>query len=295
MRRLIMRLAALAIIGLAVFRFLTSPEKIDPAELTGLTGDPVRGELVFHAGGCASCHAAPNAEGEAKLTLSGGRAFASPFGTFYAPNISPSAEGIAGWSDEDMVNAMKFGTSPEGSHYFPAFPYGSYSRAELGDIVDLKAFMNGLPSDPTESKAHDVGFPFNIRRTLGGWKLLFMSDEPLLAEADTELLKRGRYLAEALGHCGECHTPRNALGGLQTDQWLGGAPNPSGKGRIPNITPGKLTWDDVDILEYLTSGFTPEYDVVGGHMAEVVENLAKLPDSDRAAIVAYLKAVPALP
>jgi mono/diheme cytochrome c family protein len=295
MRRLILRLAALAVAGFAVFWVLTAPEQIDPAELSGLTGDPARGELIFHAGGCASCHAAPKAEGDARLVLSGGRAFPSPFGTFYAPNISPSAAGIAGWSDEDLVNAMRYGVSPDGAHYFPAFPYGSYSRAELSDIVNLKAFMNDLPADATESKAHDVGFPFNIRRTLGGWKLLFMSDDPLLANAETEQLKRGRYLAEALGHCGECHTPRNALGGLQLDQWLGGAPNPGGKGRIPNITPGKLTWDEVDIIEYLTSGFTPEYDVVGGHMAEVVENLSKLPDSDRAAIAAYLKAVPAQP
>lgn len=294
MRRWGMRLAGLAAAGFAVFWILTSPKGIDPSELDGLVGDPARGEVIFHAGGCASCHAAPGAEKEAKLVLAGGRSFPSPFGTFYAPNISPSPAGVAGWTDEDLVNAMRFGVSPEGAHYFPAFPYGSYSRAELSDIVDLKAFMDTLPADPTVNKPHDVGFPFNIRRTLGGWKLLFMSDDPILAAANTDELKRGRYLVEALGHCGECHTPRNPLGGLKLDQWLAGAPNPGGKGTIPNITPGKLTWDNVDIVEYLTSGFTPEYDVVGGHMAEVVENTAKLSASDRAAIAAYLKATPAL-
>jgi mono/diheme cytochrome c family protein len=106
---------------------------------------------------------------------------------------------------------------------------------------------------------------------------------------------RGRYIAEALAHCGECHTPRNGLGGLDRARWLAGAPNPSGQGNIPNITPGKLTWSEAEILEYLTTGFTPAYDVVGGHMAHVVENMAKLPASDRQAVAAYLKRVPAVP
>ena len=120
---------------------------------------------------------------------------------------------------------------------------------------------------------------------------MFVSDEPVLAEAPNEQVERGRYLAEALGHCGECHTPRNALGGMDTSAWLAGAPSPDGKGKVPNITPAALDWIEGDIVEYLTSGFTPEYDVVGGHMADVVANTAKLPREDREALAAYLKAL----
>ena len=107
----------------------------------------------------------------------------------------------------------------------------------------------------------------------------------------SEVEIRGRYLVEALGHCGECHTPRNLLGGSQLGRWLSGAPNPTGKGNIPNITPGKLDWSEVDIAEYLSSGITPEFDTAGGHMVAVIENTSKLPASDRGAIAAYLKRV----
>lgn len=289
MRRLLVLALTALIIGFGAFMTLTIPTTTPKERVERLVGDATRGEVIYYAGGCASCHAAPASEN--KLSLPGGRAFPSPFGTFYAPNISPHADGIAGWSALDLVNAMKHGVSPDGQHYFPAFPYASYARAEVADIVDLKAFLDTLPPVASDAKPHDVGFPFNIRRTLGLWKLMFVSDEPVLAEAPNAEVERGRYLAEALGHCGECHTPRNALGGLQLSNWLGGAPTPDGKGKVPNITPAALTWVEGDIVEYLTSGFTPEYDVVGGHMADVVANTAKLPQLDRQAIAAYLKAV----
>ncbi|MDJ0628243.1 MAG: cytochrome c [Rhodobacter sp.] len=293
MRRAVSVLAVLALAGAAVFWWVTRPVVAGASVLDGITPDLAQGELVFHAGGCASCHSADKADGEAKLVLSGGRAFASPFGTFYAPNISSDPEhGIGGWSALDLYNAMKHGVSPGGRHYFPAFPYTSYVRATAEDIMSLHAYMQTLPADATANRAHDVGFPFNIRRSLGGWKVLFGS-EGWVVEADlTEEEARGRYLAEALGHCGECHTPRNVLGGPDYGRWLAGAPNPTGSGRIPNITPAKFDWSKADIVEYFTSGFTPEFDTVGGHMVDVVENLSKLPREDRAAIAAYLKKVP---
>lgn len=293
MRRLVLIALAAGVIGFGGFMALTMPQT-EPAErVERLVGDAARGEMVFVAGGCASCHAAPGSE--SKTELSGGRAFVSPFGTFYAPNITPHPDGIGGWSALDLVNAMKHGVSPEGAHYYPAFPYASYANAELGDIVDLKAYLDTLPSVAGTVRDHDLGFPFTIRRGLGLWKLAFVSDKPVLADGTDERVMRGRYLAEALAHCGECHTPRNALGGLDRSRWLGGAPNPDGKGKAPNITHAVLDWIEGDIVEYLTSGFTPEYDVVGGHMAEVVENTARLPAADRAAIAAYLKAVAPVP
>lgn len=288
MRKLTLAAAFLFVGGLAVFWLLTAPDPLGEDAVAGLTGDAARGEVIFHAGGCASCHAAEDAAGEAKLALGGGRRFPSPFGDFIAPNISPHEDGIAGWSALDLVNAMKQGVAPDGSHYYPSFPYASYARAEVADIVDLKAYLDTLPPVAGVQPGHELPFPFSIRRGLGLWKLLNLTDDPVVADAPP----RGRYLSEALGHCGECHTPRDPMGGLDYARWLGGAPNPSGKGRIPNITPAALDWSAADIAEYLNSGFTPEYDVVGGHMADVVENTSKLTAEDRAAIAAYLKAVP---
>lgn len=286
--------AILALAGIAVFWLLTRPEQVAQGALDGTTGDATRGALVFAAAGCASCHAAPGAEGETRLVLAGGEGFASPFGTFYAPNISPSPEhGIGGWSVLDLANAMQHGTSPEGQHYYPAFPYVSYANAELGDIADLHAYLITLPVSDTPSRAHDVGFPFNIRRGLGLWKQLNTGKGWVMADPADAQIARGRYLVEALGHCGECHTPRDAMGGLQRDKWLSGGPIPGSKGRFPDLTPAALKWSAEDISYYLETGFTPDFDSAGGAMAEVIQNTAQLPPEDRAAIAAYLKALPA--
>ena len=293
--RILAALALAAGVACVAILWLTRPEPVDPARYAGLTGDAGRGEAVFWAGGCASCHAAEGAEGEDRLILSGGRAFPSDFGTFHAPNISSDPDaGIGGWSVEDLGSAMQAGVSPGGEHYYPAFPYTSYARAAPQDIADLHAFLATLPASDAPNVPHDIGFPFSVRALLGGWKLPFLDTDFVLQGDLPDTVARGRYLAEALAHCGECHTPRNALGGAELDRWLSGAPNPSGKGRIPNITPGGLDWSENDIAAYLKSGFTPEFDSAGGEMAEVVANLSHLSDADRAAIAAYLKAVPAV-
>jgi len=264
--------------------------------MTGFTrdADVENGRIVFYAGGCASCHSAAGAQGDDKLLLSGGRAFASPFGTFYAPNISPDPEfGIGEWSVPDLANAMMKGVSPDGQHYYPAFPYTSYSRIEIADVVDLHAFLATLPASSATNLSHDLPLPFRIRRALGLWKLLYLNDRPI-AEVPPELA-RGQYLVESLGHCGECHTPRNAIGGMNTAAWLVGAPSPEGKGRVPNITPhpdGLGGWSAADIAYYLETGFTPEFDSVGGVMVDVVENMERLSAEDRLAIAQYLKALP---
>ena len=292
LRRVTAGIFSAALIGAAVFWLVTTPKSSPPILIEGLTGDADRGAIIFAAAGCASCHAAPEASGADKLVLSGGLAFASPFGTFYAPNISSHAtEGIGGWSALDLVNAMRFGTSPDGQHYYPAFPYSSYTRVAPPDIVDLHAYMQTLPASDQPSRAHEVGFPFNIRRSLGGWKLLFMASGPVMDTPGLpESVLRGRYLVEGLGHCAECHTPRGLLGNLQLSNWLNGAAHPSGKGRIPALR--GIDWSEADIAEYLKSGFTPDFDTAGAEMADVVENTSKLSDEDRKAIAAYIKALP---
>ncbi len=293
MRRTARALAILVIAGAAALWFATEPDTLPASAIEGMEGDPGRGELVFAAAGCASCHAAEDAEGEASPLLAGGQRFPSEFGTFVAPNISPDPDhGIGAWTDIQIVNAVMRGVRPDGSHNYPAFPYTAYNKAEVRDIVDLVAHLRSLPPSAEPSRPHEVGFPFNIRRAVGGWKFLFLSNEWVVDGGLTPEQERGRYLAEALGHCGECHTPRNALGALNRSAWYSGAPNPAGRGRIPNITPAELDWSAFDIGEYLTTGFTPEFDTAGGHMALVVQNISKLPESDRAAIAAYLKAVP---
>ncbi|MGL6208640.1 MAG: c-type cytochrome [Paracoccaceae bacterium] len=295
MRRIFLWLLVLGVAGVAGGLFLTAPRLKASVAAADLTGDPAAGEAVFWATGCASCHMAPGATGEAQRVLAGGMAFPSAFGTFYAPNISADTQhGIGGWTQAELAGAVMDGVGRGGAHLYPALPYNAYNKMAPQDMADLYAYMTTLPADPTPSKPHEVAFPFNIRASLGGWKLLFQRQSWVLETADTPHMERGRYIVEALAHCGECHTPRNALGGLDRSRWLAGGPNPDGKGTVPDITPGTLTWTEDEIVEYLTSGFTPEYDSVGGHMAHVVENMARMPDSDRAAVAAYLKAIPAV-
>lgn len=226
--------------------------------------------------------------------LTGGRAFASPFGTFYAPNISSDPEyGIGKWSSLDLANAMIKGVSPDGQHYYPAFPYTSYARVDLADIVDLHAFLKTLPPSSEIAQAHDLPLPFRFRRGLGLWKRLYLNDEPIVPTPSG--LARGQYLVEGLGHCAECHTPRTVFGGLKTDRWMAGAPLPKSKGRVPNITPhadGLARWSVGDLVEYFDSGFTPDFDSASGVMVDVIENTSHLSIEDRTAIAAYLKSLP---
>jgi mono/diheme cytochrome c family protein len=293
MRRAVSLLAILALAGIAAFWLATRPDVVPAADLAGLEGDATAGEAIFWAGGCASCHAAEDSEGEARLVLSGGQALESGFGTFRAPNISPHPEhGIGDWTLAEFVTAMQNGVSPEGRHYYPAFPYTSYRLASRQDLADLFAFMQTLPSSDAPSQPHDVRFPVTITRGIGLWNMLNLHDDFAIRSDLGDEAARGRYLSEALAHCAECHTPRGALGGLDRSRWMAGAPNPTGDGTIPALTPDELDWSEDEIAAYLADGFTPEFDTAGGQMADVVENLANLPDADRQAIAAYLKALP---
>ncbi|WP_292899945.1 cytochrome c [Nitratireductor sp.] len=286
--------------GGAAFWILSAPTPLEAGALGALeVPSTERGEQVFWAGGCASCHARPGADGDARLELAGGVELKSDFGTFVAPNISTHSEdGIGNWSEMDFANAMLRGISPDGEHYYPAFPYPSYARMTAQDVSDLFAFLKTLPEVEGQAGEHQLSFPFTMRRGVGLWKLAFMHDEPVvpLTTDASEAEKRGRYLVEGPGHCGECHTPRNFAGGQLYDQWLAGAVSAEGEGIVPNITSGEGgidSWSTGDIAYYLESGFTPEFDSVGGAMVSVQKNMAHLAKEDREAIAAYLKSVPA--
>jgi mono/diheme cytochrome c family protein len=296
--RLLAGLILAAFLGLGAFWFLTAPGGLPASELAALPeGDAARGETWFWAGGCAACHAAERAEGEDRLRLGGGLVLSTPYGSFVAPNVSMHREdGIGAWSAADFANAMRAGVSPDGRHYYPAFPYTSYARMRDADIADLWAFWQTLPAVEGRPPDHDLAFPYSLRRGLGLWKRAFLTDAPAVAiDTSDPLVARGQYLAEAAGHCGECHTPRNFGGAMDAARWLAGAPYPEGEGRIPNITGGAGgigSWSPGEIAYYLETGFTPDFDVVGGSMSAVQRNIAMLTAEDRQAIAAYLEAVP---
>ncbi|CTQ50613.1 c-type cytochrome [Jannaschia donghaensis] len=292
MRRLLLSAGAILAIAVVTGVWATRPDPLPADTFAGVAGEAAAGELVFNAAGCAGCHSAPETDGDARLVLAGGQRFATEFGTFVAPNVSPSDAGIGGWSLSDFANATQRGIAPNGAHYYPVFPYSSYALAEPQDIADLWAFWQTLPPSDAASLPHDIGFPYSVRRGLGLWKARYVPDLMRTMDTTDPQIARGQYLVEALGHCAECHTPRDALGGLNRDAWMAGAPNPSGKGTIPALTPDKLEWSAGDIASYLKTGFTPDYDSAGGSMVEVIANIALLPDADRDAIAAYLKALP---
>ena len=281
-------------LALAAFWFLTIPETVPASALGPRTAALANGKTMFHAGGCASCHAVPKQEDKTKL--GGGLALGSPFGTFYVPNISSDrTDGIGAWSEAQFVTAMVKGTSPTGEHLFPAFPYTSYQRMTLDDIRDLFAYLKTLPPVTGKARDHALPFPFNIRRTLGLWKFLFLDGRPFTPNpSQSAQWNRGAYLVNAPGHCAECHSPRNMLGAIKRNLRFTGGPSPDGQGGVPNITQQKLkNWTVKDIADTLTTGMTPDADFVGGSMVEVVRNTSQLSEADREAMATYVKSLPA--
>jgi mono/diheme cytochrome c family protein len=292
LRKLVVAVAIVIVAGGVAFWLLTIPQTVPAGALGPHQPDLANGRTMFLAGGCSGCHAS---EGDDKTRLGGGLALKSPFGTFYVPNISSDRhDGIGVWSEADFVTALSKGTSPDGRHYYPAFPYTSYQRMRLEDLRDLFAYLKMLPVVSGKVRDHDMAFPFGFRRGLGLWKLLYLDGAPFAPDPNkSTMLNRGAYLAEGPGHCAECHSPRNLMGGIVTAQRFAGGPNPEGKGWIPNITPKGLgDWSENDIAYLLESGQTLDGDAVGGSMAEVVRNTAQLAAEDRTAIAAYIKSLP---
>jgi mono/diheme cytochrome c family protein len=294
MRRLMTALIVLVVAGAAVFWFLTIPVTVSSGVLAPHTPDFENGKTMFHAGGCAACHATPNQEDRTKL--GGGLALKSPFGTFFAPNISPDRnDGIGGWSEADFVSAMQQGTSPDGRHYYPVFPYSSYQRMKLEDVRDLFAYLKALPAVQGKVRDHDLPIHFKIRRVLGVWKFLFLDGREFEPDpTKSAQWNRGAYLVNGPSHCAECHSPRNRLGGIVESQRFAGGPDPEGSdGWIPNITQAKIgDYSEQEIARILETGELPDGDSVGGTMRAVVRNTGQLSPPDRAAMATYVKSLP---
>ena len=255
-----------------------------------------RGEYLVRAGDCFSCHTAPGGK-----KLAGGRALATPFGTFYSPNITPDPEtGIGRWTDTQFMRALREGIRLDGTNYFPVFPYTSFTGITDSDALAIKAYLFSLPAVRQQNRPHDVPFPFSSRFLQIGWKLLFFTPGPFQpAPERSAAYNRGAYLVTALAHCGECHTPRNFLGAMRSGQGLAGTPDGPDGQLVPNITPDPGTgigkWDKDDIVELLRTGTTPDQSKVKGAMRETIQDgLKYLSAGDLDAIDDYLLAQPAI-
>ena len=264
---------------------------IIPAGLRAAPDDPVaRGAYLVRAGGCISCHTTKGG-----TPFAGGRALATPFGTFYTPNITPEGEtGIGRWSDADFLRALRDGVRPDGANYFPVFPYPSFSRITDADALAIKAYLFSLAPVPQPNRQHDISFPFSWRFLQNGWKLLFFERGPFQpAAGQSDAYNRGAYLVTALAHCGECHTPRNSLGAVESSGALSGTPDgPDGRA-VPNITPDPATgiggWDKTDLVELLKTGSAPDGSEAKGAMREAIDDGLKfLSDTDLGAIAEYI-------
>ncbi len=255
-------------------------------------GDAKRGLYISKAAGCVGCH---TEEKEKAHPYAGGRALKTPFGTFYGPNITPHPQaGIGRWSEQDFIRAIRDGRRPDGAHYFPSFPYPSFTKISDPDLRDLWAYLRSVPQSDRASEPHQLTFPFGWRWLMWGWKLLFFRPGPLVADpASSAVVNRGAYLTNALGHCGECHTPRNFLGGPKTSRHLAG----SKLAEAPNLTPTRLKdKSDTELKDFLLTAMTPDGDVASESMGEVVRNTtSQLTPEDLDALIAYLRSLPPLP
>ena len=257
-------------------------------------GNLKNGQYVAKAGGCAGCHTDTKS---GSVPFAGGRALTTPFGKFYGPNLTPHQEtGLGAWSEADFQRALRRGERRDGAHYFPAFPYPSFSGMSDADVRDLWAYLRSLPPTNQANRAHQLRFPFGWRFLVTFWKWLYFTPAPFSPTPQASaVVNRGAYLVRVLGHCGECHTPRTMLGGPKTDSLFAGAK--IAEGRVPNLTPTRLKkWSDANLKEYLLTGLTPGGDIAVEPMSEVINNTtSQLTAADLAATIAYLRSLRALP
>lgn len=282
----------------AALYLIALPSSLPANVLEPRTADLANGEKMFNIGGCFSCHGTPKQKDRSQL--GGGLALATPFGTFRAPNISSDSQhGIGAWSEYEFVNAMLKGVGRNGEHLFPAFPYTSYQYMRIDDVRDLYAYLKTLPAIAAPSRPHELSFPFNIRAGIGLWKLLYFDGKTFAPDdSKDDAYNSGAYLVEGPGHCVECHSPRDALGGINDERRFAGGLDAEGNGWVPNITPhddGIAHYSVKDLIYLLETGVKPDFDVVGSTMAAVIENTRRLGAADRAAIASYLKALPPRP
>jgi mono/diheme cytochrome c family protein len=294
--KVVLAAAAIALMVAAVaFWGLTRPDPLALAVIPSHEIDLRNGEALFHAGSCIACHRPPEGGGGVDRNLpSGGMAFPTPVGVFYPQNLTPDAEtGIGRWSGADFVNAMRRGISPSGTYYFPAFPYASFRSMTTADLLDLRAYLMSLPPVRSSRREPDLPLGSLARRGVRLWQRMAFRQPPFSPEPSRPATwRRGAYLTNAPGHCGECHTPKDWLMIADETRRLAGGPHPGGEGTVPSLRGllARKKYKDVDDLVLaLQNGETFGYEhLSSGGMAAIQESIAKLPESDVRAIAEYL-------
>ncbi len=257
--------------------------------------DPLvaHGEYVFRISGCGHCHSADDGE-----PLAGGRALETPFGTFYTPNITAhQSAGIGAWSNDDFRQALRHGISPDGNDYYPAFPFTSYTQLRVDDIDAMFTYIRSRPVSDRPNQDHDLAWFLRWRIAARAWKWLFFTATDFQQQAGhSDQWNRGAYIAEAMGHCQECHSPRNLFGALDSAMAYAGTPDGPDDELVPNITPHKTTgigdWSRGELNEFLKFGELPNGEYAVGSMEPVLEGTNYLTDQDRDALTEYLLALP---
>jgi mono/diheme cytochrome c family protein len=284
-------IGVILVVGIGVGLYMLTPVR-GPARDATLVGDASRGAYLIRLGGCVTCHTDPK-DKDALLAGSHSAGLKTPFGTFYPPNITSSkSDGIGNWTLAQFASALSDGEGPQG-HLYPAFPYDSYTLMSDQEVADLYAALEAIPAIDTPSTPHDIGFPFNQRWLMAGWKHLFFTPERFVADAShSDAWNRGRYIVFGPGHCVTCHSPRNALGGVEAGKQLSGNPGDGPGGKAPSLLKADLTKHEYDVqslASVLTDGFTPEMDSLGRAMGEVIEDeTSQWTDADRLAVATYL-------
>jgi mono/diheme cytochrome c family protein len=286
-------LAVVVAMGFIGRRLATQETDLSVPDVPATAELVAQGEYIARAADCAACHTQPGGE-----PFAGGVAFKLPFGTLYSTNITADREtGIGQWSDDDFVRALHQGVAKDGRNLYPAFPYTSYTAMTRDDAVAIKAYLFSLPTVHAPDTTDQLPFPFNQRWTLTFWKWMFLDEHRFRADpARSESLNRGTYLSTALGHCGECHTPRNILMGMSTRKAFAGA-EISGWDAY-NLTSDRASglgeWTDTQLQQFLSTGHAEDHGPAAGPMAEVVENSTRyLTAEDVQAMVSYLRGLPA--
>ena len=280
---------------IGLFASLLAVSSLSPAAAE--TDIVARGAYLVRAAGCVSCHTDKKGNGE---PFAGGRALKTPFGIFFSPNITADKEtGIGLWSDADFLRAVRKGVRPDGSHYFPVFPYTSYTLMRERDALAIKAYLFSLPPVKRKNRDHEVSPPFGWRWPMLFWRLLFFDEGEFVADdARDDEWNRGAYLVTALAHCGECHTPRNLAGALDRDLWMAGTEDGPEGDAAPNITPAPssgIGWLIDQLAFFLKTGTKPDWETADGVMGETVADGYKyLNDEDISAIARYINSLPAI-
>jgi mono/diheme cytochrome c family protein len=284
-----------AVVGASFLWVVSAPKPLSASVIPDHTADLANGKNLYNAGGCFSCHK-PTADA---ATLnpdlpSGGSPLKTPIGILYPPNLTPDPEtGLGKWTDIEFVNAMQRGISRDGKHLIPAFPYTSYAKMQITDILDIKAYLATLK--PVASPTHAAAIPvaFVVRRGLGLWDYIGLNTDPWKPDpTQSELWNRGSYLVNGPGHCGECHTPRNIFMAKDANRLFYGGPHPEGTGKVPSLhglIERERYKDKADLVTALQNGETLGYEhLAAGGMGSVQTNISKLPQGDVEAIVEFL-------